>query len=835
MRCHPTPAAVVLMVSACCVVALTVSVDALAFPPLARTLNPIWVEAAPPPDSAPLGSALPSLAGDPAPDPLDAAWVGMSLPTLHNLVTPSGSVEFGGRLILAGSFTSAGAASAHTIAAWDGAVFGSMGDPHFFAQSLVVWNGVLYAGGTQGSQGYVSRWDGTAWHTIGTASVVSGGAPLIQAMEVFNGDLIVAGRFIQMDGLPALNVARFDGTTWHALGAGLTTIGSANIYDLQSVGSVLYVGGDMSGFIKRWDGTSWLDVGPGFAGRVRSLTTDGTNLYAAGEFSKAGTDSIPGVGKWNGAQWQRVGLGTAPTVQAILWWNGQLVAGVRDGTNRVSRFDGTNWSGLGGPFASNNAVLYLSTFGTKLVALGFVLPVPSGDAVSGAVFDGSTWASLREAWAPGMNGVDRGTYSATVWNDRLVVAGDYTRVGTGADMTRYSYESMWNGSAWTPIGTGVGAGPQPYYATTWGAELVVTGWVSATVPGAPGSRSAAHWNGSAWQVFDPGMFPYTYAAAEHVGELYVGGAFSETDGPVPVTLNHVARWTGSDWAALGSGLTFAGDPAISLALTLADWNGQLAAGGDFDMAGGQPASNVALWNGTSWSAAGGGLDGLCYALRSWGGVLVAGGPFAHAGGISASGAAFWDGASWHAMGDAAISVDDFAEVNGTLYAVGEFRHLDGTVSNTVARWTGTNWALLGSGAPTLSNALSWIEAYHGDLYAGGSVSFAFGKATAGIIRLPGANNVGVGESARVARVALAAAPNPSHGLTWFSFALPTAGRAQLAVFDAAGRVVATLVDGEVLPGRHQVRWSAPAGAGVYFARLQSPTGVKTTRFVLLGR
>jgi hypothetical protein len=50
------------------------------------------------------------------------------------------------------------------------------------------------------------------------------------------------------------------------------------------------------------------------------------------------------------------------------------------------------------------------------------------------------------------------------------------------------------------------------------------------------------------------------------------------------------------------------------------------------------------------------------------------------------------------------------------------------------------------------------------------------------------------------------------------------GRARLVVYDAAGREVALLLDGDVLAGRHEVHWSAPAKPGVYFARLDAPGG-----------
>ena len=57
-------------------------------------------------------------------------------------------------------------------------------------------------------------------------------------------------------------------------------------------------------------------------------------------------------------------------------------------------------------------------------------------------------------------------------------------------------------------------------------------------------------------------------------------------------------------------------------------NGDLVAGGGFTTAGGVSANGIARWNGTSWSALGSGMDASVYALATLpNGNLVAGGEF----------------------------------------------------------------------------------------------------------------------------------------------------------------------------------------------------------------
>ena len=68
------------------------------------------------------------------------------------------------------------------------------------------------------------------------------------------------------------------------------------------------------------------------------------------------------------------------------------------------------------------------------------------------------------------------------------------------------------------------------------------------------------------------------------------------------------------------------------------------------------------------------------------------------------------------------------------------------------------------------------------------------------------------------------APNPTRGETQIQYAVARAGRVQLSVVDAAGRVVMTLVHGIQPPGRYQLAWDGTNGgqrpaAGLYFVRL----------------
>jgi len=82
-------------------------------------------------------------------------------------------------------------------------------------------------------------------------------------------------------------------------------------------------------------------------------------------------------------------------------------------------------------------------------------------------------------------------------------------------------------------------------------------------------------------------------------------------------------------------------------------------------------------------------------------------------------------------------------------------------------------------------------------------------------------------------------PNPFNPTVKLEFDLANGGRAQIAIYDAAGRLVRRLVD-DVLPSaRHAVVWNgrddggAPVASGVYFVRLVARDRASIKKIVLL--
>ena len=117
----------------------------------------------------------------------------------------------------------------------------------------------------------------------------------------------------------------------------------------------------------------------------------------------------------------------------------------------------------------------------------------------------------------------------------------------------------------------------------------------------------AKWNGSSWSALGSGMNGDVYALAVSGSNLYAGGYFTTAGG---VAANDIAKWDGSSWSALGSGMGRLAWCVYALAVSGSD----LYAGGGFTTAGGIAANNIAKWDGSSWSALGSGMDSDVYAL-----------------------------------------------------------------------------------------------------------------------------------------------------------------------------------------------------------------------------
>jgi uncharacterized delta-60 repeat protein len=171
-------------------------------------------------------------------------------------------------------------------------------------------------------------------------------------------------------------------------------------------------------------------------------------------------------------------------------------------------------------------------------------------------------------------------------------------------------------------------------------------------------------------------------------------------------------------------------------VALAEFQGELYAGGEFTMAGGAPATGIAKWDGSQWLPVGGGVRHIggahsVAALHVFddgtGPALYAGGAFNAAGETHVEGVARWDGAEWSAVGTPGSPLlwgtMDFTVLDDgsgpALYAAGFFE-------GGVAKWTGSEWTLLDVPSSAWPNWIRSMEAFEGALYIGGGPSGSHG-------------------------------------------------------------------------------------------------------------
>ncbi len=77
-------------------------------------------------------------------------------------------------------------------------------------------------------------------------------------------------------------------------------------------------------------------------------------------------------------------------------------------------------------------------------------------------------------------------------------------------------------------------------------------------------------------------------------------------------------------------------------------------------------------------------------------------------------------------------------------------------------------------------------------------------------------------------------PNPFNNVTTIRYTLPRDAPIALVVYNVQGREVATLVDGPMQAGRHELQWRADThSSGVYFLRLTAPGTTRIMKLVLM--
>jgi hypothetical protein len=331
-------------------------------------------------------------------------------------------------------------------------------------------------------------------------------------------------------------------------------------------------------------------------------------------------------------------------------------------------------------------------------------------------------------WIPdlGIPGADAGLVAQIVVHDdgsgpALFAGGSYTAIG-GVPANRIAKRV---GDSWIPLGSGL-SNAECYALASFDGGLYAAGYFDLA-GGVPGTAKLARWKDGQWQslnaqleLFSNQLWGLTTWDDGNGESLYIAGNFQNIGG---TNASFIARYDGSEFHPLG-GTPIAGNVPLIVFTSHVHDDGSgpaLYIGGRFTSVDGVPASRIARWNGTSWSAVGAGVTGTGVAPSintmvtfddgTGPALYVAGQAFTSAGGLPANRVAKWDGKEWSAVGDGFANgivwqLAVFNDGDGDkLYAFGTFTASGATPLERMARWNGTSWEPFATANSTVFGAL----------------------------------------------------------------------------------------------------------------------------------
>lgn len=345
----------------------------------------------------------------------------------------------------------------------------------------------------------------------------------------------------------------------------------------------------------------------------------GPAIYVGGMFTEAGNTVVNYIAQWDGVHWSSLGTGMDDQVWALAVYD--------DGTG-PALYAGGHFHTAGG------------------VTVNHIAKWNPGSPGS--------WSALDI-------GTDNNVGALTVYDDgsgsKLYAGGEFSLAG-GISASRIA---RWDGTHWSAVGNGVTASLPPLLIRTMavyddgtGAALYVGGLF--TSPG----KNIAKYNG-VWSSLGTGTSNIVNTLAtfnDGTGEaLYVGGSFTSAGGVV--NARRIARWNGTQWSALNTGL---GDAPVNALAVHDDGTGEaLYVGGQFTHAFSVETRRIARWDGVNWWPLGAGIlddesdpewcglpapqcgpkPASVHTLLASGEQLFVGGDFAWAGGVASMNMARW--------------------------------------------------------------------------------------------------------------------------------------------------------------------------------------------------
>jgi hypothetical protein len=480
-------------------------------------------------------------------------------------------------------------------------------------------------------------------------------------------------------------IERFTGTAWEPFGNPTTGVVPTDaIVDANGtlfVSFVSLLGSELT-IVRKWENNDFVDVGSAMQGGARQLVLHQGVLHVVGSIFETAGGSTRGIARLVDEDWQpvgpstlsdeRPGFGEASQVQAaasaagLLFVGGEFLEAGPTLVANIAAFDGTQW--LATPNGGTNAplgTLELDASGSLLIAGRFT---KVGGIAANRIARVNPQTSAWSALGTGLPSVPADIESWISPEGERIIAGTVP-------------VQSWDGVQWQEFGSPVVFSPLDQGINRlqeFDGELLLLGRRMR------GFLTTLRWDGFDWAPaagndLSDSLFSIARFGADVVG----GGSFPANAFATNAGINTLSEE--NFWIEPSE------DKPPFLVTQLIPFRNQLIALGAISR--GSTPTNIEAWDGFAWSPLGGGVNNSISAAVVYNNDLVIGGRFTQAGSTPVTNLARWNGATWSAfpielrsalVGTAIDGVSSLAVVGDALYVSGSFA--DPALGLGLARW-----------------------------------------------------------------------------------------------------------------------------------------------------
>ena len=410
-----------------------------------------------------------------------------------------------------------------------------------------------------------------------------------------------------------------------------------------------------------------------------------------------------------------------------------------------------------------------------------------------------------QSWMQVSSGTDAPVNALMVYNNELIIGGDFTSPFKGI--------AKWDTSNFIPFGLGVDTSVNCF--DTLNGNLYAGG--NFAIMDTVVANNVAMWNGFSWSALGSGTNGPVYCMEFYQGELYVGGKFTLAGGSPAV---NIAKWNGSTWSAVGNGLSNNNNFCSERVSALMVYGNALYAGGCFTSEG----NNIAKWDGNAWSALGTGTDAPVDALQSFNNYLYVGGGFTNVNSSLCQYLAKWNGNWTNANTNINMSPTAFKIIGNKLFAAGF-----GFPNSSFFKLNGNTWNVVASGIPSAAfspaHGIYTIDFFSHHLYLGGLFKLANNEYGDHLIYT---SDTFLGVEDEESENAFSLFPNPSSGNFTLNIVKEVYAERRLEIMNALGEKV------YAAPIPHERTSFDVQGLtkGIYLVRIISAKGANARKLVI---